>query len=108
MELEDCITMINKDCDMKMHEKEIQLAFGMSKMTVQNEVYHAWDYTKLKQVEMLEFLGRIANARYKNNPDWNLATRVEYLLDDLFAPFNMYRQEPEVELEEVSESDNDY
>ena len=77
-------------------------------MTVPNEVYDAWNYTKLKQVEMLEFLGRIANIKYKNNPEMNLATKLEYLLDDIFATFNMYRQEPEVELEEVSESDLDY
>ena len=37
-----------------------------------------------------------------------LAQKVEFILDDLMAGFNLTRQEVNIEVEEFSESDEDY
>jgi len=37
-----------------------------------------------------------------------LATKVEYILDDLFAGYGLQRKEYEQQVEEFSESDDDY
>jgi hypothetical protein len=38
----------------------------------------------------------------------NLATKIEFLLDILFEPYGITRVEVEIEVEEISESDEDY
>ncbi len=52
-----------------MSDKEVKLCFGMSKMTIQDEVKNFAQYEKLKFVEFLEFLGRCAYHKYINEKD---------------------------------------
>jgi len=77
-------------------------------MTVLNEERDGSKYLKLVFVEFLEFIGRMANVKYKSMQDDALSVKIEYLLDDLLAHFNLTRNDVNVQVEEISESDNDY
>ena len=44
--------------------KEVRFSFGMSKMTVRDEIGNREEYEKLRYVEFLEFIGRIAWTKY--------------------------------------------
>jgi hypothetical protein len=50
-----------------MSDKEVKLCFGMSKMTIQDEVKNFAQYEKLKFVEFLELLGRVAHLKFLNS-----------------------------------------
>jgi len=59
----------------------------------------------------LEFIGRLAFLKFKNSSDMaslSLAQKIEYLLDDLMAAFSLTRNDVNIEIEEFSESDDDY
>ena len=63
-------------------------------------------------VEFLEFIGRLAHIRFKNSSQemaaQPLTTKVELILDDLFQGFGLTRNDVNIEIEEFSESDDDY
>ena len=81
-------------------------------MTIINEERQWKKYSALEYVEFLEFLGRISFARFKNSTaelsEMPLASKIESILDDLFMNFGMQRIEVNIEVEEFSESDDDY
>ena len=60
-------------------------------------------------VEFLEFIGRIAIAKFFNSEmeELPLSEKISYILDDLFVVIGVQRQEGFTE-EEVSDSDSDY
>ena len=89
-------------------EDDVKFAFGMSKMTVFNEIQHHMLYRNMKFVEFLEFLCRMAHLKFKGNTDLNLVQKLEFLLDELFAAYTMQRHEVNIEVEEISESDDEY
>ena len=111
LELADCIAMC-KDSALNISEKDICFCFGFCQMTVVNEERQWKKYDTLLFVEFLEFIGRIAHIRFKNASQemasQPLAQKVEFILDDLMAGFNLTRQEVNIEVEEFSESDEDY
>jgi len=65
-------------------------------------------YRNLKFVEFLEFLCRMAHLKFKGNTDLTLVQKLEFLLDEIFAAYNFQRHDVNIEIEEVSESDDDY
>ena len=101
------IKLCNEICELGVSEKDIQNCYGMSKMTIWNEVENKKEYFKMQWVEFLEFIGRLANVRDKNS-DSPLELKIENLLDDIFSHFGFNRNEVNVQLEEISESDDDY
>ena len=85
----------------------------MSKMTVISELNQYTAYMKLEFVEFLEFIARIATAKYRHATDegaasMTLASKLEDVLDDILRNYGLTRTEVVVELEEISESDDDY
>jgi hypothetical protein len=48
-------------------EIEVKFCYGMCKMTVVVEATGYKEYSRLQFVEFLEFVGRIANAKFKHN-----------------------------------------
>lgn len=84
----------------------------MSKMTVIVENANIKEYNRFQFVEFLEFIGRIAHSKFKHSGGESaslpLATKIEYLLEDLFAGYGMQRKDVEIAVEEFSESDDDY
>jgi len=49
-----------------MTDKEVKACYGMSKMTVIDEEKNKSEYDKLRFSEFLEFLGRIAHAKFSS------------------------------------------
>ena len=61
-------------------------------------------------VEFLEFIGRCADCKFKGSDDASLplVDKIEHLLDDILPAFGFKRVEVEINVEEKSESDDDY
>jgi hypothetical protein len=64
----------------------------MSKMTLVDEVVRKEEYDRLKYVEFLEFLGRVAHAKYLEDTDTPLSVKIERVLDDIFAVYGLKRK----------------
>ena len=107
MNLSDC-QLLDHRCQLGISEKEVQLAYGLSKMTVENENTKGSQYQKMLFVEFLEFIGRLAHSKYKADDNLTLAQKIEFLLDDIFLAYNMSRNDVEITIEEISESDDEY
>ena len=61
---------MTKDSRINIGVREAVQCFGMSKMTVKDEMVKGYNpYKKLVYVEFLEFLGRIAQEKYKDLED---------------------------------------
>ena len=107
LDLQSCIAMCTQDTSLDISEKDINFCFGYCQMTVLNEERQWKTYHSLSLVEFLEFVGRLAHYKFKNQ-DMTLTSKIEFLLDDLMQGFGMERKEVNVEVEEFSESDDDY
>lgn len=93
-----------------MLDKDLLFLFGMSKMTVPHENGDIERYETLALVEFLEFLGRAADYKYMGSEmeSFDLARKIEYLLDELFVPFELQRRPVEQDADNASESESDY
>lgn len=56
----NCLDIVTRGSDIELSEKEARFCFGMSKMTVKDEMKNHQEYDKLRFAEFLEFLGRVA------------------------------------------------
>ena len=56
--------------------KDVAHCFGMSKMTVKDEVGNQLEYEKLRFVEFLEFLARVADGAFKHELNMDLGDKV--------------------------------
>ena len=112
MKLADVYDLFLQKADLGLLEKDVLYFFGMSKMTgvKENDKEQVVDYGRLAFVEFLEMVGRCADHKFRGSEleDIDLAQKVNFVMDDLFAPFNMRRRNPRVEIEEETESDSDY
>ena len=81
-------------------EKDANYCYGMSKMTVLNEVKQSKKYDKLELPEFNEYIGRIADFKYKDQADFTLGQKIEFVLDDIFRLINYKRNEKGAEAEE--------
>ena len=104
--------MLRDDSPLRLPGYVIREAFAMSKMTVVNELdaEGRLAYRKLKRVEFLEFLARIADLYFKESEmeELDLYEKIEHILDDLLPLIGGFRVKQEVTVEEFSESDDDY
>ena len=95
-----------------MIEKDAIYCFGMCKMSVVFEQETMWQYKQLKFVELLEFVGRVAYQKFKDNPELHeglsLAQKIEHVLDVIFKLVDVQRKEVQYNVVEESESDDDY
>ena len=66
---EDVVDMILRRCAMQIPDSDVQYAFGMSKMAVTSEPGDYKKYNTMQFAEYLEFIGRLADAKYKNSDD---------------------------------------
>lgn len=56
-------------------------------------------------------IGRVAHFRYKGDPDYanvDLASKIEFVLDEVLGTMNIKRLDPIVIVLDESESDEDY
>ena len=68
--LKNCIEALRRA--VKLSDKEIRFCFGMSKMTVRDEVANREEYDRLRIVEFYEFLGRCAHIKYSSDTESHL------------------------------------
>ena len=77
----------------------------MSKMTVKDEVNSHSEYERLKFVEFIEFLGRIAHTKFVDDTDTPLHIKIERILDHVLAAFGFKRKEVPVIIKIEESSD---
>ena len=91
--MNDMMDLCLRKSPIGLSEMDIKFCFGMSKMTVVVENASIKEYNRLQFVEFLEFIGRIAQIKFKqsggDSASLSLATKIEYILDDLFAGYGM-------------------
>ena len=60
--------------------------------------------------EFLEFLGRLADDRYKDGDEWNkpLVWKIEQVLEEIIPAFGLKKNDVRINLDEDSMSDDDY
>lgn len=99
--------MICKDSGLNYGEPEVKYCYGMSKMTIVNEKASFKQYQVMREVEFFEFLVRLANQKYQG---WHqpLHVKLEQLLDELLKMVKCKRLPVQIDVEEFSESDDEY
>ena len=107
MAKKDAINLMTRDTHVSMFDKDAMYCYGMSKMTVVDEVKHSIRYEKFQLSEFCEFIARVADIKYKD-PEIELPTKIEHILDDIFKLIHFKRKDIGEEAEEVSASDSDY
>ena len=107
--LDICDLCTNK-CDLGIMEKDLEFLYGMSKMTVPNEIENGESYEFILFPEFLEFIGRTADFKFEGSEleSLSLSEKIEHLLDELFVPYEFTRKLVQIEVEEESMSDSDY
>ena len=75
--IRDTLDLFSKGSSVDLTVQEVTFSFGMSKMTVQDEATKHADYQKLKYVEYLEFIARVAYAKHLEDEGTPLAVKVE-------------------------------
>ena len=65
------------------------MAFGMSKMTVDDEVGKCDKYKSLVFVEFLEWIARLAAIKHRD--ELPLEKKIELVLDDIFSVYGIKR-----------------
>ena len=86
-----------------MTEKDCAYFFGMSKMTVVNENEDLKKYDYVVFVEFIEMIARAAEYKFKGTEleSLSLATKIEYLLDEMLPCFKLTRKDVNIEVEEI-------
>ncbi|CDW83993.1 UNKNOWN [Stylonychia lemnae] len=87
----ECINMI-KAAGIEIGEKDIIFSYGMKQ------------YNKMQFVEMLEFIARLGEQIFKNQPDLMLQEKIENVMDSLLRLVGMQRKQPVIA--EYLESDS--
>lgn len=87
----------------------ITQAWGLSKMTINNDIKHRDQYYKVTFVEFLEFFARIAEIKFKDGTHKNesLLEKIKMLMDLMFPLVSMKRKEVKIEIEYVSVSEEE-
>eukprot|EP00347_Sterkiella_histriomuscorum_P008584 403344534 len=94
MSLQDAVTLMSsKEVGVELSYKDSTFAYGMSKMTVKNEMEKgANPYKKLLFVEFLEFIGRSAALKYRRSSE-PLYLKIEKILDLILPVVGMSRRD---------------
>ena len=58
-----------QDAPCGVSENDVTFAYGMSKMTLVNEIQNYKTYQQMQPIELWEFLARIAVAKFKSSSE---------------------------------------
>lgn len=114
MTVKDAIKLFTEDTGIfhSTQSKNVSYCFGMSKITIINETKAdaAVKYNSLKFEEFLEMIGRVAHLKYnlQEHAEITLSQKIEFILDEILAVVKEKRNDPEIYIEDESESDKDY
>ena len=105
---DDILNIFNRDFVSGLNENELLQCFGKSKMPVSNEPQNYRSYSLMQFVEFIEFVGRVSDLKYRSMPEMPFKDRLENFLDELCPAYGLQRKEVLIEVDEQSESDDDY
>lgn len=88
--LKNALELLTRTPGLQLSDKEARFCFGMSKMTVKDEVGNHAEYDRLRHPEYLEFLGRAAHAKFVTEQA-SLASKLEWLLDLILPTYGLRR-----------------
>lgn len=112
MSMSDALDLMIRLTPLALTEKDAFFCYGMSKMTVANEVEESTvKYKRLQFVELLEMVGRIAEVKFRGtemDATLTLAQKIEFVLDDILPLGGAKRKDVKIVVEEHSESDDEY
>ena len=111
MTLEDAINLCQNKADLQLSEKDIVFCFGMSKMPIVSEATNYHKYLTLQFVEFLEFIGRLAEMKFRSVEEManqRLCVRIEAVLGELLPAYGLPKHSAKVIEEDFSASDEDY
>ena len=89
-----------KDSDVLIGEKEAVYCYGMSKMTIENELKLSKKYDKVELSELCEMICRVADSKFKDQDKLEFTQKIELLLDELFVVTNYKRKDVNMVQEE--------
>lgn len=69
MNYDDALSMCTREANLNVADKDVLFCFAMSKMMVTNEVSNYDKYNKMLWPEFLEFIGRLADIKFKHSPE---------------------------------------
>lgn len=106
--LDDAHEMFGAGANLGLLPENIGYCWGMSKMTVENDITHRSEYLKCTFQEFLEFFARIAEMVDKESSR-SLAEKIEKLMDHMFDQFlgDAKRKAVVVEIQYISESEEE-
>ena len=105
--LKACLELMTRTPGLQLSEKEARFCFGMSKMTVRDEVSNHAEYHRLRYPEFLEFLGRAAHAKYVDDASASEpAAGLEALLDLILPVYSLSRKATPKELPDAASSED--
>jgi len=73
----DCLELMTKITRIINEETKVIYCFGMSKMAVVSDTGDRAKYDELKFVEFLEFIGRCADIKYRDEEDMNMEDKLK-------------------------------
>ena len=87
--------LLFNQCGLPFTVQEVRYCFGMSKMTVKDEVKSRRDYDHLIFVEFLEFIGRLADIKWKDEEGVQNHQKVYRVLESMLRVFGYRVKSPE-------------
>jgi hypothetical protein len=106
--MKDANTMFVIEADCSIAVQDVNYSWMMSKMTIVSETKNYQAYDDIKLVEFYEFFARLADCRFPGEA-FDTTTKIEMLMDLIFKKLlGRNRNEVTKEVEEESESDDDY
>ena len=111
MKFKDAVKLFHETCSLKIQPPIVKYCYCMSKMTVCNEETEYANYDKIKFVEFLEMVARVAIEYARNHleiKNANLESKMEVVLDSLFEVIGEERREVVIPDPDISDSDPDY
>ena len=102
--MEDAVELFYNQVNLDLLPEQITNCWGLSKMTINNDIKQRTSYFIATFVEFLEFFARVAELKFKDgtHKNENLIIKIQLLMDLMFPVIGMKRKEVKIEIEYVS------
>ena len=104
--LDDAQDMFGANGNLGLLPEHVSQCWGMSQMTVENDISQRLEYQRCNFQEFLEFFARIADVAYKERHS-SLVSKIERLMDHMFQLLETKRKPVVIEVQYISQSEDD-